>query len=72
MEKTIKRINELAAAAKERELTAEELEEREGLRRKYIDSVKGSLAANLERVRFVEKDGTITKPQKKVSGSGRK
>ena len=72
MEKTIKRINELAAAAKERELTAEELQEREGLRRKYIDSVKGSLAANLERVLFVEKDGTITKPQKKASGSGRK
>lgn len=65
MEEVIRRINELAALAKERELTAEEQAERQQLRRKYIDSFKASLTAQLDNVYFVEKDGSQTKLKKK-------
>ncbi len=50
----IDRINELAAIAKIRELTEEELEERTILRRAYIDAIKGSLRAHLESIEIVE------------------
>ena len=61
----IERINELARLAKVRELTAEELAERDILRREYIDSVKASLVGHLDNTYFVEKDGTKTKLKKK-------
>ena len=48
------RINELAAIAKVRELTEEELAERTVLRRAYIDAIKGSLRAHLESIEIVE------------------
>jgi uncharacterized protein YnzC (UPF0291/DUF896 family) len=50
----IDRINELAAIAKVRELTEEELAERTVLRRAYIDAIKGSLRAHLESIEIVE------------------
>lgn len=65
MEEVIRRINELAALAKERELTAEEQAERQQLRRRYIDSFKANLAAQLDNVYFVEQDGSQTKLKKK-------
>ena len=65
MEEVIRRINELAALAKQRGLTPEEQEERQQLRRKYIDSFKASLTAQLDNVYFVEKDGSQTKLKKK-------
>ena len=43
MDDVIARINELAKLAKERPLTPEELEERDRVRRIYIDSMKASL-----------------------------
>lgn len=61
----IKRINELAAIAKTRELTEEEANERAVLRREYIDSLKASLRGQLENIRIVEKDGTQTPLRKK-------
>ena len=39
----IDRINELARLAKERELTAQELEERRILREEYLDEVRRQL-----------------------------
>lgn len=65
MEKVIYRINELAALAKQRELTLEEQAERQQLRRKYIDSFKSSLTVHLDNVYFVEQDGSQTKLKKK-------
>ncbi len=65
MEEVIRRINELAALAKKRELTPEEQDERQQLRRKYIDSFKASLTAQLDNVYFVEQDGSQTKLKKK-------
>ena len=65
MNKVIARINELAAIKKTRELTPEELTERDKLRRIYIDSVKASLVGHLENTTIVYPDGT----KKKVSKS---
>ena len=54
----IKRINELAKKAREQELTPEETDERDALRREYIESVKQNLAAQLNSTIVVEPDGT--------------
>ena len=61
MNEVIARINELAAIAKTRELNAEELAERDKLRRIYIDSVKASLTGHLDNTYIVRPDGTKEK-----------
>lgn len=65
MNAVIARINELARKAKGPGLSAEELNERDKLRRIYIDSVKASLVGHLENTYIVEPDGTKHKVQKK-------
>ena len=65
MNEVIARINELAALAKTRELTQEELEERAKLRRIYIDSVKANLVGQLENTYIVYPDGTKKKVERK-------
>ena len=65
-QKKIDRINELARRVKAGEtLTAEELAERDALRREYIDSVKASLTGQLDNTYIVDPDGTKHKLQKK-------
>ena len=65
-QKKIDRINELARRVKAGEtLTAEELAERDALRREYIDSVKASLTGHLENTYLVDPDGTEHKLRKK-------
>ena len=61
MNAVIARINELAKKAKESTLTAEELQERDKLRRIYIDSVKANLVGQLENTTIVYPDGTKKK-----------
>lgn len=61
MNEVIARINELAKKAKETTLTAEELQERDKLRRIYIDSVKANLVGQLENTTIVYPDGTKKK-----------
>ena len=61
----IDRINELAKKAKEGALTAEELAERDKLRRIYIDSVKANLVGQLENTYILQPDGTKKKVTKK-------
>ena len=64
--KKIDRINELARRVKAGEtLTAEELAERDVLRREYIDSVKASLTGQLDNTYLVDPDGTQHKLEKK-------
>lgn len=58
MDEVIARINVLAKKAKTEGLTAEELAERDKLRRIYIDSVKANLVGQLENTYIVEPDGT--------------
>ena len=61
MNKVIARINELAKKAKTEGLNAEELLERDKLRRIYIDSVKASLVGQLDNTYIVRPDGTKEK-----------
>ena len=67
MNEVIARIDELAAIAKTRELTAEELTERDKLRRIYIDSVKQNLVGQLENTYIVRPDGSKEKVKHKGS-----
>lgn len=60
----IDRINQLAHKAKTPEgLTPEEIEERNLLRREYIDAFKANLRAQLENIEFVDADDAA-KPEK--------
>lgn len=65
MIEVITRINVLAKKAKAEGLTAEELAERDKLRRIYIDSVKASLTGQLDNTYIVSPDGTKKKLQHK-------
>ncbi len=65
MDEVIARINELAKKAKAEGLTPEELQERDKLRRIYIDSVKASLVGQLENTYIVDPDGTKHKLEHK-------
>ena len=65
-QKKIDRINELARRVKAGEaLTAEELAERDALRKEYIASVKASLTGQLDNTYFLNPDGTKLKLKKK-------
>ncbi len=62
----IDRINELARKAKTPEgLTAAETEERDILRREYIDSVLGSLRGQLDNTYLVDENGNREKLKKR-------
>lgn len=61
----IARINELAKKAKTEGLIEEELQERDKLRRIYIDNVKANLVGQLENTYIVSPDGTKTKVTRK-------
>ena len=66
MEKAkIDRINELAHLAKERELTAEELSERDALRKEYIEEFRLNTISVLENTYIVSPDGTKRKLRKR-------
>lgn len=64
MDDVIARINTLAKKAKTEGLTADELIERDKLRRIYIDSVKASLTGQLDNTYILEPDGTKRKLKK--------
>ena len=61
----LNRINELARLAKERELTPEELSERDALRKEYIAEWRQGAIAVLENTYVVGPDGVKRKLQKK-------
>ena len=56
-QRKIDRINELARLAKQRELTAEELAERDILRKEYIEDWRRSTIAVLENTYIQTPDG---------------
>ncbi|MBQ6117315.1 MAG: DUF896 domain-containing protein [Oscillospiraceae bacterium] len=65
--KKIDRINELARKAKTAEgLTAEEIRERDALRREYADAVVGDLRSQLEHTYIVDEQGN----KRKLKGKG--
>ncbi|MCI6885356.1 MAG: DUF896 domain-containing protein [Candidatus Limiplasma sp.] len=61
----IERISELTRISRVRQLTHEELEEREALRREYLDGFRQNAQAVLESVRLKRPDGTIEPLKKK-------
>lgn len=61
----LKRINELAKIAKERDLTEIEFNERAELRRRYIDSIKGGVSALVDSIQLEDKDGKLNKIERK-------
>lgn len=65
MDEVIARINVLAKKAKAGTLTPEELQERDQLRRIYMDSVKANLIGQLENTYIVQPDGTKKKLKRK-------
>ncbi len=65
MDDVIARINVLAKKAKTEGLTPEETEERDRLRRIYIDSVKANLTVQLDNTYLVDEKGNKRKLNKK-------
>ena len=65
MQEVIARINALAKKAKEEGLSPEETQERDRLRRIYIDSVKANLVGQLENTYIVGPDGKKKKLEHK-------
>lgn len=59
MDERIARINELARASRERELTEAEKEEQAKLRREYIDNFRGNLKAQLDSIKIQNPDGSV-------------
>ena len=71
MEQTkLDRINELARLAKERELTPEELTERDALRKEYIAEWRASTIAVLENTYIQTPDRKKHKLQKRDRAPG--
>ena len=67
IQEKLDRINELAKFAKERGLSAEELEERDSLRQEYIAEWRRGAEEILENTYLVTPDGKKQKLQKKSS-----
>ena len=61
----VERISELTRISRERELTHEELCEREALRKEYLDGFRANMKAVLEGVRLKRPNGTLEPLQKK-------
>ena len=61
----LNRINELAKLAKERELTQEELTERDALRKEYIAEWRRGAEQVLEKTYIVTPDGKKQKLRKR-------
>ena len=63
--KALKRINELAALAKERELTPEEQEERQQLRKQYLAEFRAQMRQTLDNTYIQYPDNTWVKLERK-------
>ncbi|MDO5713381.1 MAG: DUF896 domain-containing protein [Tissierellia bacterium] len=63
MDKTLKRINELARLSKERELTEEEKAEQVELRKEYIKSFRAGFRNVLLNTKVVDEKGDDVTPE---------
>ena len=63
-DKLIERINELANKAKETELSAEEKNEQDELRKKYLASFRQGLEDQLANVKVIDPEGEDVTPDK--------
>ena len=71
IEEKLKRINELTRLSRERELTPEELAEREDLRREYVAEWRRGAEQVLENTYLVDEKGRTHKLPKKKTGNTR-
>lgn len=71
-DKKITRINELSAAARERELTEEEHAERAQLRAEYVAAYKQSLINHLNNTKMVDDKGNKTPLRRKTRNGNEK
>ena len=55
----LKRINELAAIARERELTEEEIRERDVLRKEYLEQFRSNFRGILDNTSIKRPDGSV-------------
>ena len=62
----IQRINELAKKAKAEGLTDEEVQERDALRREYINEFRQSLISQLDNTYIMDQQGNKTKLERKL------
>ena len=62
----IQRINELAKKAKAEGLTPEEMQERDALRREYINEFRQSLISQLDNTYIMDEQGNKTKLERKL------
>ncbi|MBR4018954.1 MAG: DUF896 domain-containing protein [Clostridia bacterium] len=62
----IQRINELAKKAKAEGLTPEEVQERDALRREYINEFRQSLISQLDNTYIMDQQGNKTKLERKL------
>lgn len=58
-EEALKRINELAAKAKESGLTEDEARERDALRKEYLEAFRASFKKQLENIDLVDDKGNV-------------
>lgn len=61
---SLPRINELARIAKERELTPEEIEERDRLRKEYLKEFREGFRQQLLNTKVVDEEGNDITPEK--------
>lgn len=54
LDKVIARLNELYHRSKVSPLSEEELEERDRLRRVYLDAIRGQVKTQLDRIKIVD------------------
>ena len=64
----IDRINELYHKSQDQGLTENEKREQQELRKKYIESIRVNMRANLNSISIQEKDGSITDLGTKFGG----
>jgi uncharacterized protein YnzC (UPF0291/DUF896 family) len=64
MDDLIKRINELTALAKERELSQSETIERQKLREEYLEIFRSNFKEQLKAVKIVDENGSDVTPDK--------
>ena len=62
----IQRINELAKKAKAEGLTPDEVQERDALRREYINEFRQSLISQLDNTYIMDEQGNKTKLERKL------
>lgn len=72
VEQMTARINALYHKSQAEGLTAEEKEEQKQLRSAYVANVRANLRGQLENISIIEKDGSVTKLEKKNKKEARK